>query len=502
MFLSQHRRTSSGSPLNSRISQNSLSKDYSMAFERSRLLAQMNCFTNTKFEKFKTNKIVNYGLRPVQTPKLSMLDTTRKKSFNRNPISMGAQKDNLGLRAPRRMNLRNPKIQKLVKMKNMKFASSRPQRDAEPINLSNYKRGLSNISGLTATRPSTGWKDLSSISLRPTTRLSNSPNLHFSSLKASPTYETYKIQTSERKSARNEHEVQPFIKNEGMICIHERHKSLSTTQMFIKSIQSNIEKLKRTRDFWKPAVKESKNSSKRRQSSLKKARKRVGRIYTDEEVLNLPFNEMRMRLEGDILKRHFKSWDDSNAVKIQKVFRGYMMRKYYFKRQQEKLIREFCERRSVKIIQREWKIFSFQLQMKRDAIERRNVQITKIQKFMRGFSVWNALGAQRTMAIMAALQKSLHSISAKNRSVIIIQRRFRKYMKNVQEKRRLALLEKQRLEQKLAALKKSKPEARYKIVNRGGVIVRVDIDQERKKLLKVKEKFKPSSKKSKKKNHL
>ena len=91
------------------------------------------------------------------------------------------------------------------------------------------------------------------------------------------------------------------------------------------------------------------------------------------------------------------------------------------------------------------------------------------------------------MAIMAALQKSLILIPAKTRAARIIQKRFRKFIKIVRKRRKYeAETEREKLrremERRLSLLHKPKSEIKWKIVNRGGVIVRINPEEEKKKV--------------------
>ena len=58
---------------------------------------------------------------------------------------------------------------------------------------------------------------------------------------------------------------------------------------------------------------------------------------------------------------------------------------FFILQQHENMIREFQIKRSTKIIKREWKIFRFQLQMKRYVKEMKDRVLTRIQKVLRGF---------------------------------------------------------------------------------------------------------------------
>ncbi|CAI2365957.1 unnamed protein product [Moneuplotes crassus] len=432
-------------------------KDHNLAFQRSQILAKVNGFADTKFEKYKINSIVNYGQRLASTPNQSVV---------------------------------------------MKITCMRAQKISKPIKFNKHLLRSTNHSNLTITRPSTDWKNPGSTKMRPISTTYNSPKYLNLSPKQNLTLENPKnTHTTTKRSLSPDFGIHLFPIKKNTMCIHNRHRTLSTTKMFIKSIQHNISRLKRNREFWKPTIKICKKAVKKKRTVPAKPRKKPDKIFTEEEVLNLPFNETRAKLEGEILRKNFKNWDDQNSVRIQKVFRGYMMRKYYFKRMQERMIRNFREDKCARVIQREWKIFNFQRQMKRDAKERRDIACTRIQKFMRGFSVFNSCGAQRTMASMAALQKSLRSTSRRNRAAKIIQKRFRKIRSRMRKKNNKSLLEQQRLEERLAALKKPKSDGRIKIVNRGGTIIRIDVDEERRRILKRKERLRINSKKNKKKKH-
>lgn len=117
-----------------------------------------------------------------------------------------------------------------------------------------------------------------------------------------------------------ESNVQPLRKNKEIICIHERHKSLSTDKMFIKSLQSNIQKLRKTREFWKP-IKTKKVKTQHRKGPQKRAYTHLSqksssnpfkipvKTYTESEIFSLPKTEERTKLEIQFLKKHFLNHD-------------------------------------------------------------------------------------------------------------------------------------------------------------------------------------------------
>lgn len=100
------------------------------------------------------------------------------------------------------------------------------------------------------------------------------------------------------------------------------------------------------------------------------------------------------------------------------------------------MVQEFQLKRSAKIIQKEWKIFRFQLQIRKYIREMKDRALTRIQKVLRGYKfdwlsnqlnrVWSDTGAIRTVARMNALRKTLFQRIKRNKAVKVIQRWFRK----------------------------------------------------------------------------
>ena len=109
-------------------------------------------------------------------------------------------------------------------------------------------------------------------------------------------------------------------------------------------VQEQIQQLNLINDSFKPSeARDIANAIIDNQINVYKLQKnrRKGISLSTQEVFSLPFNETRLKLEKMMLRDFFKYKDHlvsikqcyfiiQAAINIQRVFRGYMMRKYYF----------------------------------------------------------------------------------------------------------------------------------------------------------------------------